>query len=73
VNRYGIAFALIVAAMGYYVGWGDGHGMGAFESKPVERLVYEPYPHQSVCSDMLESAWSIQAAAPPDAGLPHRP
>ena len=71
MNRYGAIGAVVAMVAGYWVGWGHGHDAGAYESKPVERIVYAESPYTSTCATMLEAAWAIEDTAP--AGSPHKP
>lgn len=71
VNRYSIGSFIIALSIGYWLGFGDGHDKGAYDSTPVERIAYIPSPYDDACATMLEAAWAIEDA--PSATLPHKP
>lgn len=64
MNSWAICGVLAALAAGYAVGFQHGHDRTAFDARPVERIVYEPYPFAQACSDMLEAAWAIEAGSP---------
>lgn len=59
----------ILAGCGYWVGWTHGHDVGGAQAAPVVETVVTPFPYASVCTDMLEAAWSIPSVD----GSPHNP
>ena len=58
---------LIMAAAGYLVGHQHGSDRDELAVKRAAAPVAVPVasPHASVCSTMLEAAWSIEDVAPP--------